>query len=62
MKTIEIVVASDGTSQITTQGFTGRACQEASRFLEEALGQTTSEILTTEFHQTQLQNHVTQEE
>lgn len=51
MKRIEIIVAPDGTSRVETKGFTGKSCREASRFLEEALGQKTSERLTAPFHQ-----------
>ena len=38
MKTIQIVVDPAGKTSITSTGFRGPACQEASRFLEEALG------------------------
>lgn len=50
-KTIEIIVAPDGTSQVETSGFTGSACQDASRFIETALGKATHEKLKPEFHQ-----------
>ncbi len=36
---------------VTTKGFTGPSCREASKFIEQALGQRTSELLTAEFHQ-----------
>jgi hypothetical protein len=49
---IEIVVSPKGEATITTKGFTGPACREASQFLEKALGQQTSETLTAEFYQT----------
>ena len=51
-QTIEIVVSPKGETTLTTKGFTGPACREASRFLEKSLGQQTSETLTPEFHQT----------
>ncbi|MFI4873835.1 MAG: DUF2997 domain-containing protein [Blastopirellula sp. JB062] len=51
MKTIEVIVLSDGTTRVETHGFVGEECRQASRFLESALGQTMSESLTTEFHQ-----------
>ena len=50
MKTIQLVVACDGSSRIETRGFSGDACRDASRFLEEALGVRLSETLTPEFH------------
>ena len=50
MKTIELLVAPDGSSRLETRGFAGEACRDASRFLEEALGVRLSETLTAEFH------------
>ena len=52
-KIIEIIVSPKGETTVTTKGFTGGECREASRFLESALGQRTGEQLTTEFHQEQ---------
>lgn len=51
MKTIEVLVTSEGKTSVETKGFVGPACQEASRFLEQALGQRQSEQLTSEYHQ-----------
>lgn len=51
MKTIEITVSPTGETKIETKGFTGSSCQQASKFIEEALGQKLSEKLTTEFYQ-----------
>ncbi len=51
MKTIEIIISPQGEARVQTQGFSGAACQEASRFLEQALGRRTREQLTAEFHQ-----------
>ena len=53
MKAIEITVDPKGQSKVETRGFTGGACREASRFLEQALGRRTAETLTAEFHQDQ---------
>ena len=50
-KIIEIIVSPNGKSQLETKGFAGASCQDAARFLEQALGQTTSQELTPEFHQ-----------
>ncbi|MEX1223447.1 MAG: DUF2997 domain-containing protein [Pirellulales bacterium] len=52
MKTIEITVAPNGESRVETKGFTGGACQQASRFIEQALGKRTGEQLTAEFYAT----------
>jgi len=49
-KTIEIIVSPKGETTVTTKGFTGSSCREASKFIEKALGQQTSERLTAEFH------------
>lgn len=49
--TFEIIVSPTGQTQVQTHGFTGAACQHASRFLEAALGKTINEQLTTDFYQ-----------
>jgi len=49
-RTIEIVVRPDGETRVETQGFAGAACQQASRFVEVALGRRLEEQLTAEFH------------
>ena len=53
MKTIEIIVSPKGETTVQTKGFTGGDCREASKFVEQALGQQTSERLTGEFHASQ---------
>ena len=60
MKTITIIVDPMGQTEIETTGFTGEACRDATRQLERALGVSTSETLTTEYHAAQAtseQNH-----
>jgi hypothetical protein len=54
MKVIEITVDSKGRTKVETRGFTGGECREASKFIEEALGQSTGEKLTSEFYQGQV--------
>jgi len=49
-KTIEIIVSPKGETTVTTKGFAGSSCREASKFIEQALGQRTAEQLTSEFH------------
>ncbi len=51
MKTIEIIVSPEGQTRLETKGFSGQECQQASRFLEKALGQTAKEQLKPEFYQ-----------
>lgn len=55
MKTIEIIVGPKGETTVQTKGFVGPECQEASRFVEQALGKRTSEQKTGEFFQGQQQ-------
>ena len=52
MKKIEIIVSPEGKTTVETTGFTGPSCQDASRFVEHALGQPTGERLTPEFYET----------
>jgi len=49
-RTIEIVVSPDGETKITTSGYTGASCQNATKALERALGQVTSEERTPDFY------------
>jgi hypothetical protein len=48
--TIEIIISPTGQTTVQTKGFTGVSCQDASRFVEQALGQRTGEQLTADFH------------
>ena len=41
-RSIEVVVMPDGSLSIDAVGFKGPACEKATRFLEEALGQIAS--------------------
>jgi len=51
LKKIEVIVSRDGATRVETQGFTGSSCQDASRFLEQALGTKQEERMTTEYYQ-----------
>ena len=53
MKTIEIVISPTGETKVQTKGFTGNECRDASKFVEDALGQRTAEQLTAEFYHQQ---------
>jgi hypothetical protein len=53
LKTIEITVSPKGETKVETRGFKGNECRDASKFVEQALGQRTAETLTAEFHQNQ---------
>ncbi len=48
---IEITISANGETTVTTRGFAGATCRDASRFIEQALGQRRGEQLTAEFHQ-----------
>jgi hypothetical protein len=51
-KTITIEIDAQGNPTITTSGFAGRACRDATRDLERALGQVQTDRDTPEMHQT----------
>ena len=53
MRIIEITVDAKGQSKVETRGFTGTECREASKFIEQSLGQNTDEKLTADFYQGQ---------
>lgn len=46
-----MIISPQGETKIETKGFAGAECQQASEFLEKALGQRQAEQLTAEFHQ-----------
>jgi hypothetical protein len=50
MKTIEITVDPQGGVSVKTNGFTGSSCKDASRFIEQALGQSSRETMLPEFY------------
>jgi hypothetical protein len=52
-KVIRVIVGPKGETWVETKGFSGGECREASRFLEQALGQAVGEQLTAEFYQAQ---------
>jgi hypothetical protein len=49
---IEVIVSPTGETTVQTKGYAGADCLSASRFLEQALGVTTAERKTAEYHQT----------
>jgi hypothetical protein len=53
MKRIELIISPKGDCRLKTSGFAGSHCTEASRFLERALGTTSSEQLTSEYFEMQ---------
>lgn len=47
---IECVIDENGDVTVTTRGFAGKSCQDATRQLEAALGATTGDAPTAEMH------------
>lgn len=50
MKTIEIIVSPKAETRVETKGFAGNECREASKFVEDALGNRSQERMTAEFY------------
>jgi DUF2997 family protein len=50
VKIIEVTVSPKGESTVQTTGFAGSDCQQASKFIEDALGIATGERKTAEFY------------
>jgi len=50
-KTIEITVSPEGSVSVKTNGFSGSSCKDASRFIEQALGNSGRESLLPEYFQ-----------
>ena len=61
MKIIELIVQPDGQTRVETKGFAGPECQQASEFIEKALGERTGERLTGEFYAEHQQHEELQE-
>ena len=51
MKTIEIIVTPIGDTSIDAVGFKGAGCEQATRFLEQALGANTRRVKKPEYNQ-----------
>lgn len=61
MRIIEVTVSPKGETTVQTKGYTGGDCLQASKFLEQALGTTTSEHKTAEYYQsTSGEQHIQQ--
>jgi hypothetical protein len=60
-KIIEIIVSPTGETRVETKGFTGSECRDASKFIEQALGQRTDEQIKAEFHLSQQTGQVNQQ-
>jgi hypothetical protein len=60
VKKIEMTFGPQGEVTLKTEGFAGKECQDASRFLEQALGSVTEEKLTGEYFEVQTQDQIRQ--
>ncbi len=58
---IEMIVSPTGETKLQTKGFAGASCQQASKFLEAALGLRASEQLTAEYHAQQSAGNIVRE-
>jgi 4-hydroxy-3-methylbut-2-en-1-yl diphosphate synthase IspG/GcpE len=61
-KIIEVIVNPKGETTVATKGFAGASCQQASRFLEDALGLRVREERTSEFYQSLTAEQVQQQQ
>jgi hypothetical protein len=52
-RVIEVIVSPTGETTVQTKGYSGGECQEASRFLEQALGVVAADQKTAEFYSAQ---------
>lgn len=50
-RVIEVTVSPTGETTVQTKGYAGSDCLQASKFLEQVLGITTNERLTSEFYE-----------
>jgi hypothetical protein len=57
MKSIEIIVAPNGEIQIDAVDFKGADCEQATAFLEQALGVVGQKRRKPEFHQRTIKKH-----
>ncbi len=48
---IELLISPKGETTLQTKGYAGADCQQASKWLEQALGVTTNDRKTAEFYQ-----------
>ncbi|MBI3352655.1 MAG: DUF2997 domain-containing protein [Nitrospirae bacterium] len=55
-KKIEITFSPEGEVKVETKGFAGKSCLDASKFIEEALGQKGSVSTTADYYSSDIQN------
>jgi len=57
MQQINVDIDAQGGVKIDAVGFSGPDCEQATRFLEEALGQVTDKHRKPEYHQRNIRRH-----
>jgi hypothetical protein len=55
-KTIEVTVSPTGAITVEAEGYSGSSCEEATRFLEEALGLPGQRVRKGEFYRRETRN------
>jgi hypothetical protein len=60
-RTIEVIVSPKGETTVQTKGYIGSDCQQASKWLEQALGIVAAETKTAEYYQTAAQQQQVQQ-
>lgn len=60
MKQIIITISPTGETKLETKGYSGAACKDGSKFLEQSLGTKTGETLTSDYYKTTTGPQVTQ--
>jgi hypothetical protein len=59
---IEVIVSPNGETTVHTKGYSGGECLQASKFLEQALGNVADEKKTPEFYQSAAdEQHIVQQ-
>ena len=59
MKTVEVIIDSEGNVKVETRGIVGAGCEALSRAIEESLGVATSNVKKPEFYQGTAQQQAT---
>jgi len=50
MKTIDVIIDTDGNIEVQTSGFVGAECKKATAELERQLGKVTDDTVTPDYH------------
>ena len=53
-KRVEVILGKDGSVKVEAQGFTGKSCEEATKFLDELFGEATEKKHKDEYYQEEI--------